>query len=99
MPDDDLPLAGMGRELVQQLEVGEAETDSIDLDYDLVRAGLRHVLAAVEHESPGSDQLDGVLGGRESVVAFVWSHRARLAWSYVTGGPLCDGCLRVQMRS
>ena len=75
----DLPLAGVGRELVQQLEVREAQTNCLDLDHDLMGAGLRHVLAAVEHETSGSDQLDGTLGVRESVLVLVWCHRVHLA--------------------
>ena len=52
----------MLRELLEQLEVGEAEAHALDLSEDLVRAGAADFLGGVKLKLAGADELNGVLG-------------------------------------
>ena len=64
-------LAAVPGELLEQLEIGEAQADRLDLGEHLVRARLDDRLGRIEFELVGTDQLDGALR----------------VWNVVHGGP------------
>ncbi len=59
---DDRALARVLVELLEQLQIGEAQAHGLDLHQDLVRPGPWHWLRGVEFQRAGTDELDGVLG-------------------------------------
>ena len=58
---DDLALARVVGELLEQLEVGEAQAHGLDLGQHLVRPRWVHALGAIERQLARSDKLDGEL--------------------------------------
>jgi hypothetical protein len=60
-----LALPRMRGEGMQQLGVGEADPDRLDLHDELCRAGHGHGLGPVVDQQPGADDLDRVLGRRQ----------------------------------
>ena len=90
-PREDLALAWMACEGVQELRVGEADADRFHLHQDLMRARNRHCLGAVVNRSPGVDDLDRVLGGgnarrvRAGSVQASVPHYRSITWPPVTG--------------
>jgi len=61
-PRDDLGLARVLAELLEQLEIGKTKPHGLDLGQDLVGAGLVDRLGGIQPELAGTDQLHGVLG-------------------------------------
>ena len=59
----DLALARMRREGMEQLGIREADADSLDPGEDLVRTGRSDRLCPIVDEPRGSHELDGVLRG------------------------------------
>ena len=79
-----LALAGMVREGVQQLRVGEADAHRLHLDQDLRGPQLRDPLGRVEDDGVRGHELDGALGGREGRRRLGRRHES-ITWPPVTG--------------
>ena len=85
-------------ELLQELEVGEAEADGLDTRQQLVRAGRHDVLPLVEPQAVRPDELHGALCGGDrahaslartaSGVASVGSSRSRSSVAGPTRRPI-----------
>ena len=54
-------ISGVSGELLEQLEVGEAQADRLDLGEHLMRSGLGDRLGRIERKLVRADQLDGAL--------------------------------------
>src|SRR5947208_1937715 len=72
-------LAGVLVELLEQLQVGEAQPNALDLREDLIRPRLEHVFRRVQLELTRTNELNRVLlfrkGGRRHWVSSLWHRR------------------------
>ena len=66
-PGQDFGLTTVRGELLEQLEIGEAQTDRLDLGEHLMRSRIGDRLGRVELELVGADQLDGAFRLRNVV--------------------------------
>ena len=100
---DDYGFSGMRGELLEQLQVGETQTNDLDPAEDLVRARLEDGLGFVNQQPVGSNQLNRALTFRNdgcvhgfpqrinfriwSAVASTFSPRNRTSFSGVKSRP------------